>query len=51
MYLLAEPATKVEILNSSGPDLDGEQVGRESHTWLDSEFRWYADMRTILTPL
>src|SRR5688500_11651882 len=32
MYLLAEPATKVEVLNSSGPDLDGEQVGRESHT-------------------
>ena len=48
---MPEWEAKVEVLNSSGPGLDGEQVSRESHTWLDSEFRWYADMRTILTPL
>jgi Icc protein len=43
-----EVETKVVALDSSEPDLDEGQVGREHYAWLDSEFRGWKRCPKIL---
>ena len=47
--LVAEGEAKVVSLDSTKPDLDEGEVGREHYSWLDSEFRgWTAGPRILL---